>query len=88
MKLKYVLILVPLAQSSPLVGDLGKLFNSSETNAGLLGSLPVVGPLIDGVFGQFLRGIPIVGEILGGNQGQPHIPQQGSGIGTATSTAR
>jgi hypothetical protein len=57
MKFTTVLYLAHIAMSAPLLGGGG------GDNEGLLGGLPIVGPLVGGL----VSGLPIVGPLLGGS---------------------
>jgi hypothetical protein len=70
MKFTTVLYLAHIAMSAPLLGGGG------GDNEGLLGGLPIVGPLVGGL----VSGLPIVGPLLGGSQsggGGHYRPQHG-----------
>jgi hypothetical protein len=61
MKFNYALLLISLAQSAPLIEEASDMIAASRGN-GLIGSIPILGPLVSGIVG----GLPIVGPILGG----------------------
>ncbi|KXN64740.1 hypothetical protein CONCODRAFT_14011, partial [Conidiobolus coronatus NRRL 28638] len=54
MKFNYVLLLIPLAQSAPLVDDL----LGGQNGSGLITGLPVVGPFLNVFAGPTIKAIP------------------------------
>jgi hypothetical protein len=65
MKFNYTILLISLVQSAPLIEEVGGILTAGRGN-GLVGSIPVLGPLVGGIVG----GLPIVGSVLGGKSSQ------------------